>query len=365
MPLQAFLERHHAEVIAEFSAFARTLLPPDLHLTETELRDHAEDLLTAIEEDLSTLQTDEEQSQKAKGLGTAQIMAASGRLHADGRLRHGFTPVQVMAEFRAFRASVLRLYERTGHTDLGGVRRFNEAIDEALAASMERYGAQTDLYRDQFIGIVGHDLRTPLGAIYSLAALLAASADDDQRQARVAARILTSAQRMARMIGDLLDLTMTRLGAGIPLKRSAATDLWRVCQDVILELQAAHSHAVVRFESSGSVVGDWDADRLAQLVSNLLGNAIQHGDGGPVTLTLTGEPGDIVRLSVHSTGQPIPSDAQHTIFEPLVRGGSGGADRIGLGLFIARAIVTAHGGQIGVVSTTDAGTTFHVAIPRR
>ena len=291
-------------------------------------------------------------------------MAISGRLHADGRMRHGFTPVQAMAEFRALRASVLRLYERTGHADLGGVRRFNEAIDEAVAASMERYGAQTDLYRDQFIGILGHDLRTPLGAIYSLAALLAASANDDLRQSRVAARILSSAERMARMIQDLLDLTRTRLGGGIPLKR-AATDLQQVCEAVILELQAAHGNAVMRLESSGNVVGEWDADRLAQLVSNLMGNAIQHGDGGPITLTLTSDAGETVRLSVHNAGQPIPSDAQKAIFEPLVRQASGGADRIGLGLFIARAITAAHGGEIGVVSSTDAGTTFQVVLPRR
>ena len=256
MPLLVFIERHHAEIIAEFSAFARTLMPPDLHLTETDLRDHAEELLTAFAEDLSTAQTNHEQSQKSKGLGAAHIMAISGRLHADGRMRHGFTPVQVMAEFRALRASVLRLYERTGHADLGGVRRFNEAIDEAVAASMERYGAQTDLYRDQFIGILGHDLRTPLGAIYSLAALLAASANDDLRQSRVTARILSSAERMARMIQDLLDLTRTRLGGGIPLKR-AATDLQQVCEAVILELQAAHGDAVMRLESSGNVVGEW------------------------------------------------------------------------------------------------------------
>jgi signal transduction histidine kinase len=131
-----------------------------------------------------------------------------------------------------------------------------------------------------------------------------------------------------------------------------------------LECQAAHSDAVVRLASSGNVVGEWDADRLAQLVSNLVANAIQHGDGSPVTLTLTGDAGETVRLSVHNAGDPIPSDAQQAIFEPLVRRASGGTDRIGLGLFIARAIAVAHGGEIGVVST-DAGTTFQVVLPRR
>jgi signal transduction histidine kinase len=364
MPLLTFIEGHHSEIIWEFSAFARTLAPPEFHLTETDLRDHAEELLTAVAEDLRTAQTEDEQSRKSRGLGTAKIMAVSGRLHADGRIRHGFTATQVMAEFRALRASVLRLYELTGNADPGGVRRFNEAIDEALTESMQRFGEQTDLYRDQFIGILGHDLRTPLSAIYSLAALLAASPNDDLRQTRVAARILNSARRMARMIEDLLDLTRTRLGGGIPLKR-ARTDLQQLCEEVMLELQASRGDARVRLESSGAVVGDWDADRLAQLVSNLVANALQHGDGGIVTLSLIGDAGETVRLSVHNAGQPIPTDAQKAIFEPLVRRSSQGTDSIGLGLFIARAIARAHGGEISVASTIDAGTTFELVLPRR
>ena len=203
-------------------------------------------------------------------------MRESARLHADGRVGHGFTPGQVLAEFRALRASVLRLYELTGEADLAGVRRFNEALDEALTESMTRYGAQTDLYRDQFVGILSHDLRTPLGAITAGAALLAHAAADDQRQSRIAARILNSAQRMERMIADLLDLTRTRLGGAIPLK-AGPTDLQSVCEEVVLEIQATHPEAVVRFESRGDVTGHWDADRLAQLVSNLVGNAIEHG----------------------------------------------------------------------------------------
>ena len=198
-------------------------------------------------------------------------------------LHHGFTLVQVLAEFRALRASVLRLYELSGEADLAGVRRFNEAIDEALTESVTRYSAQTDLYRDQFVGILSHDLRSPLGAITAGAALLAHAAADDQRQARVAARILNSAQRMARMIADLLDLTRTRLGGVIPLK-AVRTDLQSVCEEVVLEVQASHPDAVVHFESRGDVTGQWDADRLAQVVSNLVGNAIEHGGKTPVTV---------------------------------------------------------------------------------
>ena len=360
--LGVFIERNHREIIGNFSAFARTLMPPHSTMTEQELRDHCEELLHAIAADLDTDQTAHEQSNKSTGHGIAHIMRISGVLHADGRLHHGFTLSQVLAEFRALRASVLRLYELSGDADLTGVRRFNEAIDEALTESVTRYGAQTDLYRDQFVGILSHDLRNPLGAITAGAALLARAAEGDQRQARVAARILSSAQRMERMIADLLDLTRMRLGGDIPLK-AVRTDLQTVCEEVVLEAQAGHPDAVVHFESRGDVTGRWDADRLAQVVSNLVGNAIEHGGRTPVTLVAS-EAGDRVALTVHNHGDPIPPHVRDTIFEPLARGTSDGLHNLGLGLFIARAIVVAHRGDIHVTSTGQSGTTFEVTLPR-
>lgn len=362
MPLGIFIERHHDDIIGAFSRFARTLMPAGSDMTETGLRDHAKEMLTAIAHDLKTEQSVEEQSEKSKGLGSANVMMRSGHLHADVRIEQGFTPAQVLAEFRALRASVLKLYESSGHTDLVGVTRFNEAIDEVLAESMTRYAAKTDIYRDQFVGILSHDLRSPLSAIVAGAALLAASANEDQRQARVAGRILNSAQRMERMIADLLDLTRTRLGGAIPLE-PVPTDLQQLCEEVLLEVQAAHPAAIVQFTTSGSVTGRWDPDRLAQVLSNLLGNAIQHGGGGPITLE-THDAGERVTLSVHNGGRPIPAAAQASIFEPLARGGSDATQSIGLGLFIARAIVTAHGGEIRVRSAEGSGTTFEVDLPR-
>ena len=236
MTLSDFIRQNHRSIIDEFAAFARTLMPSSSPMSDDDLRDHCEELLHAIAKDLDAEQTAEEQANKSMGRGTAQSMKASGRLHADGRLHHGFTLAHVLAEFRALRASVLRLYERTGDGDMAGVRRFNEAIDEALTESATRYSGETDRYRDQFVGILGHDLRSPLGAITAGAALLARAGDNDPRQARVASRILNSAQRMERMIADFLDLTRMRLGGTIPLK-PGRTDLRRVCEEVILELQ--------------------------------------------------------------------------------------------------------------------------------
>jgi signal transduction histidine kinase len=130
-----------------------------------------------------------------------------------------------------------------------------------------------------------------------------------------------------------------------------------------MEVQASHPDAVVHVESRGNVTGEWDADRLAQIVSNLVGNAIEHGGRTPVTVVAS-EAGARVRLTVHNDGHPIPSHAQATIFEPLARGTSEGTHNLGLGLFIARALVVAHGGEIRVRSTAESGTTFELTLPR-
>jgi signal transduction histidine kinase len=255
------------------------------------------------------------------------------------------------------------LYETSGESDLGEVRRFNEAVDEALAVSMSRFTIQTDRFRDQFIGILSHDLRTPLGAITTGAALLALPEDNPARRSRTASRILHSAQRMERMIADLLDLTRARLGGTIPLTRRHS-DLHQICEEVMTETGQAHPGVVVRLETSGNLEGDWDADRLAQAISNLLGNAIHHGSGTAVTLTAR-EEGLEVTLAVHNGGAPIPANVLPLIFEPLARGDSGsGRHRIGLGLFIARAIISAHGGAIHVTSSAQDGTTFTLTLPK-
>jgi signal transduction histidine kinase len=171
---------------------------------------------------------------------------------------------------------------------------------------------------------------------------------------------------MERLIRDLLDLTRTRLGGAIPLDRRDA-DLQKICEDVVAECQAAHPDAVIAFETSGNLAGQWDADRMTQVVTNLVGNAIQHGDGTLVTLVAKEEE-DAITLAVHNQGTPIPSEGMPSIFEPLARGpseGTTGGRSIGLGLFIARAIVTAHQGTIEATSSSESGTTFRVTLPKR
>jgi signal transduction histidine kinase len=228
---------------------------------------------------------------------------------------------------------------------------------------MDRFAGQTDRFRDQFIGVLGHDLRTPLGAVTAGAALLAIPEDNPERRLRIVPRIINSAQRMERLIADLLDLANARLGGSLPLKRQL-TNLQQVCEEAIVEIGAAQPDISLQSEMSGDLRGHWDADRLAQVVSNLLANAVQHGGGTAITLTAQ-EQGDGVTLTVHNGGPPIPQHALPSIFEPLARGAiEGMSHSIGLGLFIARAIVRAHGGDIQVSSSTETGTAFTVQLPK-
>ena len=367
-PLKDFLRTHHTEIIDQFEAFASTFDPVASVMTSAELRDHAEELLAAIVDDLAESQSAPDELRKSHGEGTRNAMQASGNLHADARILHRFNAAQVIAEFRALRASVLRLYEESGGpVDLPGVRRFNEAIDEALTASMIRFSEGVDRYRDQFIGVLGHDLRTPLGAITSGASLLTMPACDDAQRARVGAMILTSARRMADMIADLMDLTRFRLGAGVLVDRAPA-DLGDICQSVVLELRALHPAAVILYDRVGELRGSWDGSRLAQVAANLIGNALEHGTpGAPIHVTATGLP-EYASLRVHNTGATIPPVRRAAIFEPMVRytrPGEQARGGIGLGLFIVRSIVLAHGGTIEMTSSDADGTAFEVVLPRK
>jgi signal transduction histidine kinase len=249
--------------------------------------------------------------------------------------------------------------------------RFNEAIDESLTEATNWYSAELNRTREQFLAILGHDLRNPLGAIIMGAQLLTKSESSiDDKQLRIATRILNSAGRMERMVNDLLDLTRTRLGGGIPVTPKRM-DLTPVCHQVMSEFEAIHPDSHLRFESKGDLHGEWDSDRLQQVISNLVANALQYGgDEGRVSVVAQEhEHGDEVVLRVHNGGAPIPEKVLLSIFEPMVRqptpdGKDMNRTGMGLGLYIAREIVTAHGGTIGVTSTKKAGTTFTVRIPR-
>ena len=366
-PLSAFIQEHRKKIIEEWVAFARTLKPWATGLSKKDLQDHAEELLDAIVSDMKSSQSSQQQSQKSKGRARGGALMGVGKKHAIDRLECGLKLDQLVSEYRALRASVLRLWEESKLDKKGELTRFNEAIDETLAESTLWYSEKMAQTREQFQDILGHELRNPLTSIIVGATLLTKSESISVREVGVATRILNSAGRMDRMVGDLLDLTRTRLGAGIPITPKPI-DLLPVCEQVIAELEGVHLDCQVQFKPKGDLRGEWDSDRIAQVLSNLVANALQYGcDDGAVKVVAQGHGEDVV-LRVHNQGQPISGPAMKTIFDPMVRQPGPEGDKhptgLGLGLYIAREIATAHGGTIEVTSTRKEGTTFVVQLPR-
>ena len=223
------------------------------------------------------------------------------------------------------------------------------------------------VFREQLMGILGHDLRNPLSAVYGLAERLQLDASLSLKAKERVALIKQASARMSEMIDTILDFTRIRFDdEGLPIRRSAM-DLGSLCRDVVAEALAGHPGRQVSLETAGDLRGQWDRARLAQVVSNLLGNALTHGEEmQPVRLVTTADAA-AVTLGVVNRGPTIPADRIEALFEPFVRGAASGQDErrhgLGLGLYIAKQIVASHGGTLSARSL-DGTTTFTVVLPR-
>jgi sigma-B regulation protein RsbU (phosphoserine phosphatase) len=241
------------------------------------------------------------------------------------------------------------------------------ALADSAAVALEQTRLQ-DIgeFREQLIGIVGHDLRTPLGTILMGAQLLLTVEGLGERETELARKITASAGVATRLIEQLLDLTRSRLGGGIPID-PARVDLTEVLRQVIDETELTHPTRPLRVQVSGSLTGVWDRDRLYQVIENLVGNAVHHGEPRtPIDLcAVGGETG--VEISITNRGVPIPPAVLPSIFQAFRKARTLRATRssgLGLGLFIAQQIAYAHGGSITVTSSENEGTTFVVRLPR-
>src|SRR5688572_32500806 len=276
MKLSRFLTEHLEEIMVEWEAFAASLLASGQVMTSLALRDHASQILRAVALDIESDQTELEQAYKSKGF--VQIAAATRTAAmTHGALRHlaGFDLRQLAAEFRALRASVLRLWLKHGVADETAfyqMTRFNEAIDQALAESIANYSDEVARSRDTFLAILGHDLRSPLSAVANSALFLASPGVLPPGAPLDAARRVTrGSAKMSAMIRDLLEYTRTRLGRAIPIA-PRATSMKEICALALDEIEAVHPERVFELETSGELQGQFDSDRLQQVLSNLLNN---------------------------------------------------------------------------------------------
>jgi len=375
MRLHLFIERHMDEILAEWVAFARTLDAGTEELTLLQLRDHAEAILRSIAADIDSRQSNSEQYEKSRGNSPGEGSASSAAsIHGTQRHQIKFTLAQLSAEFRALRATVLRLWlPRMDALSVDATRemiRFNEGIDQALAESITTFLERSDQTRDLFLAILGHDLRAPLATLAASGALLARPDLPAAEGEKTITRIRRSTLVMSHMVDDLIGYTRTELGSGMPIAL-APTDIVAVCRSAI---EDAHStFPVSQFDLSfeGELLGLFDSVRLHQLFTNLLVNAAKHGmAGGPVRVHAVGLR-DAIRVDVNNRGPAIPRSAWREIFEPLVQLSGGDSEEhsdrrtsLGLGLYVAREIATLHEGSIEVDSSAERGTTFTVYLPR-
>lgn len=374
MRLSDFIVQNVNRIVDEWEQFAKTITPAAEFMDGTALRDHAKSILLAAARDMTKPQTASEQAAKAKGEGPEKTPSLDQAGASHGELRHtvGFDLVQMTSEFRHLRACVIRLWvdslESPDMTYFQDMIRFNEAIDEALAESTAAYAEQVNRSRDIFLAILGHDLRAPLQAVSMSIEMLLRKTTLEGDALTCAAHIQRGTRHMAVMVSDLLELVRSRLGKNLPIE-PAPMDLAEAAHAAIAEACAGNPECDPMLNIEGDTRGVWDAGRLAQLLQNLIGNALQHGaNKRDVTVTLMGEP-DWVRITVHNYGAPIPQDAIATIFDPLVRSADEELGQpstsLGLGLFIVKEVVDAHQGTIEVTSSETEGTLFTVVLPRK
>lgn len=376
MRLADFILANVEPILAGWEIFARSIGAGE-HLDQLALRDHAGQILQATARDMKSLQTIAERAKKSKGLDQPRendALDGASAAHAADRLGQGFDMLEVMSEYRALRASVLQLWHESmpdaDERDVDDLTRFNESIDQSLSKAVASYTKRVDQARDMFLAILSHDLRNPLGAIAMSAKVLPMVSDDKSEIMECGLRIARSASVMERMISDLLDYTRTRLGAGMPVNPTPL-DLATLSNELIAEYRAAHPDREIEYRTAGDLNGLWDSDRIRQAISNLIGNALQHGSPDfPVTLSLRGESANVF-IDIHNGGDPVPPGELPNIFDPLIRGSSAERPKsnrpgsIGMGLYIAREVAKSHGGRIDVISTVEAGTSFTICLPRQ
>jgi signal transduction histidine kinase len=384
MSLPEFIRAHQEDIIREFAAFAKTLMPPGVEMTDAELRDHAKELLTAVVADIHLRQTADEQHRKSQGRGSARTMEASGRLHAADRIEHGYAFEAVLAEFRAMRASVLRLYEESGASDVRDVRRFNEAIDEALTESMRQLAHQTDLLREELqanaeqnTSLVA-EIRDRRAAEEKITALFRrlVSAQDEERR------------RIARDIHDELGQPMTALKMNLEaldgtapstalfptlLHRSQVLvrDLDRAIDFLTWELKPAIDTMSLstalgdlvqswaeRFGIAAAFVANGEPDMPADVREHLyrvtqeaLHNVAKHAAANHVSVMIEGRAAELVLL-IEDDGRGFSED------DAPDRSQDGG-----LGLTSMRERTALIGGSLTLESAAGQGTSIYVRVP--
>ncbi|HZY19210.1 MAG TPA: sensor histidine kinase [Ramlibacter sp.] len=374
MRIGEFIKQQVELIVDEWVQFAQTRLPSAHGFTREELADHAKVLLLAIADDVGRTQGVQASHDKSRGNrpGDAPEVTRIAREHAAQRFEQGFSFDHLVSEFRALRASVIQSWckqlKEPRAADLDDLTRFGESVDQALSASTSLYSQKVDDSRNLLLGVLGHDLRTPLGVVHMSTHYLLGADSLPPAQTKAVVRIQTAAERMRAMVEDILDFTQTAFGVALPIMPAPA-DFGSITRNIVAEVTALHPDATIELTCDGDLTGCWDAARTAQMLANLMANAVQHGAAGKPVIVAVDADVEAVRVRVSNEGAPIPADMRDNLFSPLRQRPASQADRgrgssgLGLGLYITREIAVAHGGTVDFSSTAEA-TSFCVRLPR-
>ena len=375
MKLSEFIRKNTHEIVHEWELFARTCLPAAVGMQPERLRDHAADLLAFIASDMDTPQTSSEQASKSWGHAARSDADTDAEKHAVLRVADGFTIEQVVAEFRALRASVLNLSAKEPlDSSVDEITRFNECVDQLLAESVGRHAKMSaervrheSRQKDEFISALSHELRNPVGAISSAVQILNVRGSTDSASARAVDILTRQTGHLARLLDDILDVA--RISRGRVTLNMEPVDL-RVCvQDAVdgnRQLFEAKEHAVSVDMPSERVIAHIDCTRVAQVLANLVNNAAKYSPPRSMLKVAMELRSDEAEISVCDNGIGIEPDLLPHVFDAFYtsESGSHGKHGLGIGLWLSRQLIEMQGGEITAHSDgPGAGAVFRIRLP--
>jgi signal transduction histidine kinase/ActR/RegA family two-component response regulator len=379
--LADFILEHTDTILQEWDRFARTVEPVASDMTVKELRNHAAEMLKCIANDLLTIQSRQEEIDKSHGNEPRTLQIEAGELHGLARLDSRFTIEQLASEYRALRSSVLRLWKEfittPSSTDIGDIARFNEAIDQLLAASIFSFAKATresleaeKTRRDQFLAMLAHELRNPLSPISAAATLLKMAKSNDPVVTNAGNIIARQVKHMATLVDDLLDVSRVTRGT-IELKLEPL-DLRQVIHDAVeqvVPLMTARQHALIVAELPEPMTMLGDRERLVQIITNLLTNAAKYTSaGGHVELKLYQYEGQVA-VTIEDNGIGMTPDLIPHVFDIFTQA-ERTSDRttggLGLGLALVKSLAELHGGKVTCSSEgRGKGSKFTIWLPTK
>jgi signal transduction histidine kinase len=372
MQLSAFITSHRDQILDAWEEGALRRVLPSREANFAALKDQLGELLDTLARDLDHAGSAELTIWDHAKTHGPQSVEAVGEKHGVQRAAQGLTVEHVISEFPILRSCVVRLWRESmpaaASADLESLIRLDDAIDRALMESVSGFMKRLDHSRRMFLGMLGHDLRDPLATIISGGKLLLEDEPDKATMLDIVGRMVSTGERMHRLVVDLLDFTRARLIGRMPITRRDI-DLAETVRHVVEEFTTSHPDRTVNLRMSGNLRGLWDEERLSQAVGNLVANALKHGAAhAPIDVSTAAD--HEVTIAVHNEGPPIPEDQRAGLFEPLgvvsqPEATGKDSDRLRLGLYITKEIVAGHGGSIDLDSSADRGTTFTIHLPRR